>query len=535
MCRLAIVTPAGCPLTSQVAQPCRRRAFRDLQKALWRFGDAGLRAPLAGDFQGDSDNDCIRLFCGDRLPPDIASEFVEETSALRLVGRLRRGGEAEAELELAFRGTDRIANWLTNFTTSLVPCEVGSQAGMVHQGFQKAYLSLRTVLLDKIRDCLKEHGLTQRASLLLRVTGHSLGGALAMLCAYDFAHNYGWEAWLLATTGLESNESKLKGVLTAEVRHVCTAVILDPTTSKSLHMMIAGMEVAALGREGQSGSVAEHVARPHFIPCYAEHLAAAIAAQAAAFEAQSENAWATLPSVGTWLNPLPWEASEVAENGGGKSESTAFDTREFLNYGSSLLSDFRGRGPRVLVDLHDKLGSYTKKQLEAMGVESNKIAKVPLETVLRSGPELLNTEAGQALLRQGQEQLLTMLPMLTLAAQKDGQSQASKQILMQMERNGVASKLLAWSRAKVRDAETDPELLRNCLASFNISNLADISSQIYSANAARLRKAKEQCIQLLYSEAAREKLRAAGIHVDDDEDVDLEQVLSQGQDLLKTE
>ncbi|CAE7813559.1 unnamed protein product, partial [Symbiodinium sp. KB8] len=498
MCRLAIVTPAGCPLTSQVAQPCRRRAFRDLQKALWRFGDAGLRAPLAGDFQGDSDNDCIRLFCGDRLPPDIASEFVEETSALRLVGRLRRGGEAEAELELAFRGTDRIANWLTNFTTSLVPCEVGSQAGMVHQGFQKAYLSLRTVLLDKIRDCLKEHGLTQRASLLLRVTGHSLGGALAMLCAYDFAHNYGWEAWCVTwgtprlgdaafaaafqrlvprmarfinkmdvvaclpanpkdpndnnrkvSTVLSTAFSPLQKAMQAhDYRHVCTAVILDPTTSKSLHMMSLDWAVLV------------------------EHLAAAIAAQAAAFEAQSENAWATLPSVGTWLNPLPWEASEVAENGGGKSESTAFDTREFLNYGSSLLSDFRGRGPRVLVDLHDKLGSYTKKQLEAMGVESNKIAKVPLETVLRSGPELLNTEAGQALLRQGQEQLLTMLPMLTLAAQKDGQSQASKQILMQMERNGVASKLLAWSRAKVRDAETDPELLRNCLASFNISNLA---------------------------------------------------------------
>ena len=26
------------------------------------------------------------------------------------------------------------------------------------------------------------------------------------------------------------------------------------------------------------------------------------------FQAESQNAWATLPSVGTWLHPLPWEA-----------------------------------------------------------------------------------------------------------------------------------------------------------------------------------------------------------------------------------
>ena len=84
----------------------------------------------------------------------------------------------------------------------------------------------------------QELGLTSAAALRVRVTGHSLGGALAMLqlslnmlslcdmlrpvgftraiedfmrcarmanelrCAYDLAHKYGWDVWCLARTRL---------------------------------------------------------------------------------------------------------------------------------------------------------------------------------------------------------------------------------------------------------------------------------------------------------------------------------------------
>ena len=56
--------------------------------------------------------------------------------------------------------------------------------------------------------------------------------------------------------------------------------------------------------------------------------------------------------------------------------SVSTETQEFLKYGWSLLTAFKGRGPRVLIDLHDDVGRYSKQQLAAMGVEPNRFERL---------------------------------------------------------------------------------------------------------------------------------------------------------------
>ncbi|CAJ1373817.1 unnamed protein product [Effrenium voratum] len=518
-------------------------------------------------------------------PPELTKIF-KENAANRLVGRVRLLHESEplsesyaAVVEVSFRGTYRIANWMTNVTTYLVPTAVGRQKGKVHLGYQTAYLTFREELLKKIFDDLAGLEIQAGATVLVRVSGHSLGGAIATLFAYDLSQSAGhvWEircvtfgsprignaefandcyeavprmARYINKMDLPSslpankqdpydNSKRVSSLLAAlsssmqsamkasDYQHVCPCLILDPSTSSKLYTIIAGMEVAVLAKEGLSEGIAEHVLRPHYIAGYVESLGAALESAK-----ELDNSWAKLPSVGTWLMyPVETEAPPP------HFLKVSSETQDFLRYGASLLSDFRGRGPKVLIDLHDHIGGYTKQQLAALGVEPDRFEKVPLETVLKSSPQLLHTEEGRELLRRAQEQLMTMLPMLALAAhdEESPQSQSSKQILAQLEKSGVAAKLLTWSREQIRAAESDPERLRNCLSSFNISSLTDLGADMLSTSSARLRTAKEQCLEILYSEATRDHLRAAGITLDDEGGVPLEQVLSKGQDLLKTE
>ncbi|MDR7303600.1 lipase family protein [Haloactinomyces albus] len=76
----------------------------------------------------------------------------------------------------AFRGTEptNIADWLSDANTPAAPGPSGR--GMIHVGFDHALTSV----YPEVRDCIKEFRTNEQS---LWFTGHSLGGALAMLAA----------------------------------------------------------------------------------------------------------------------------------------------------------------------------------------------------------------------------------------------------------------------------------------------------------------------------------------------------------------
>lgn len=81
---------------------------------------------------------------------------------------------ANAEMVvLAFRGTDSLQNWLTNITVAQRP----AYGGLVHTGFADAMDQLWRTIEPLLQD---QQAGTEKD---LYITGHSLGGALAVLAA----------------------------------------------------------------------------------------------------------------------------------------------------------------------------------------------------------------------------------------------------------------------------------------------------------------------------------------------------------------
>jgi len=87
-------------------------------------------------------------------------------------------------LIISFRGTDSCKDWLTDlkFWKKVIPYNNTSSRIRVHAGFINAYKS------EEVRGRIMEF--VTPDIYFIRITGHSLGAALSVLCAVDLQYNF---------------------------------------------------------------------------------------------------------------------------------------------------------------------------------------------------------------------------------------------------------------------------------------------------------------------------------------------------------
>lgn len=90
-----------------------------------------------------------------------------------MIGYVASDGEVTV---VVFRGTDNDVDWIVN----LVAGSTQTPRGPIHKGFHNAYQPLKPQIVKLVKAANSKN---------LWITGHSLGGALAVVCAYDLIEN----------------------------------------------------------------------------------------------------------------------------------------------------------------------------------------------------------------------------------------------------------------------------------------------------------------------------------------------------------
>ncbi len=81
---------------------------------------------------------------------------------------------------IVFRGTEDLLDWRTNMRLAWTVLQGGVK---VHTGFFGAYKPIRTLLFEKVRELIEEKPRP------VYITGHSLGGALAVMATAELANH----------------------------------------------------------------------------------------------------------------------------------------------------------------------------------------------------------------------------------------------------------------------------------------------------------------------------------------------------------
>lgn len=115
----------------------------------------------------------IQPVCSSDRAELIKSRVTDTECFLRIDGK---------NIIITFRGTDSKINWLSNFCFAKKTIPYGNSESniRVHCGFLENYKSIRSNI----------HKLIPDDSCKIIVTGHSMGAALAVLCAVDLQYNF---------------------------------------------------------------------------------------------------------------------------------------------------------------------------------------------------------------------------------------------------------------------------------------------------------------------------------------------------------
>lgn len=119
--------------------------------------------------------------------------IIEAKSVINVWERFGFILESPQTIIVAFRGTSSTTNWISDMLASQRKFKYIKENCLTHRGFTDIYSSARKQILSTLNQLSSEK--------TLFITGHSLGAALATLCAVDVAANTAFVSPNLYTYG----------------------------------------------------------------------------------------------------------------------------------------------------------------------------------------------------------------------------------------------------------------------------------------------------------------------------------------------